>query len=442
MARDTLDPKMTKRRLSAPVLRLLCSILLLNFAISFVVRSANHRSNDGRNNAMIPSFRTKTARSRSCHIEGNALWSTSSLASEEASLKRIKLLNQNVQSLKRVLEREYISFFNPMKTEFYASDVTFVDPLTSLSGVSSYQANVDMLAGRTLLGKILFRDANIVLHSVSGGEVQEDGTISDITTRWTLRFTFQILPWAPTAVFTGISQYHVKPDNETRVKIYSQKDYWDSINIMKGRYEPVSKSIAFSDFLDQLNPNKNLGVAPSAMGRELPYQLLRRGNGYEVRRYPSFAAAVIEYDRRDEGYELLGSFSREMNPLSPAIMEVSTSSTERKKYMRWPLMYEQTPGNEVVVPANLLEKAMQSSSVDIQTVPERVVAVGVFDDALTEPAVRAINASLRAAFERDGLVAQEESSNFLMFAQYDAVYSMGKRKAEVWITLTDNGHPW
>jgi len=309
MLRDILTTEMTKRRVSAPVLRWLCSILLFNFAISFVVRSANHCSNNCRNCALIPSFRTKAV-GKSCHIEGSALWSTSSLASEEASLKRIKLLNQNVQSLKRVLEREYISFFNPMKTEFYAPDVTFVDPLTSLSGVSSYQANVDMLAGRTLLGKILFRDANIVLHSVSGGEVQEDGTISDITTRWTLRFTFQILPWAPTAVFTGISRYHVKPDNETGVKIYSQKDYWDSINIVGGRYEPVSKSIAFSDFLDQLNPNKILGVAPSAMGRELPYQLLRRGNGYEVRRYPSFAAAVIEYDRRDQGYELLGSFSR------------------------------------------------------------------------------------------------------------------------------------
>jgi len=241
-----------------------------------------------------------------------SLWSASTASTDAEATRQ---LEQVVQSLKRVLEREYISFFNPMETEYYAQDVTFEDPLTSLSGVSSYQGNVDMLGGRTLMGKILFKDANIVLHSVTGGEVEADGkSISDTVTLWTLRFTFQALPWSPTAVFTGVSVYEVKPSNTSPgVKIHSQKDYWDSISIIPnsgGKYEKVDKGKALSDFLSQLNPNKVLGVAPSAMGRELPYQLLRRGDGYEVRRYPSFAAARIEYDRRDEGYELLGSFTR------------------------------------------------------------------------------------------------------------------------------------
>jgi hypothetical protein len=30
----------------------------------------------------------------------------------------------------------------------------------------------------------------------------------------------------------------------------------------------------------------------------------------------------------------------------------------------------------------------------------------------------------------------------LQFAQYDAVYTMGKRRGEVWIELKDGSHPW
>jgi len=252
------------------------------------------------------------------HFGGVTLHAAATSSSNTVSVD----LEQEVASLKRVLEREYLSFFNPMRKEYYASTVTFDDPLTSLDGVDAYQNNVDMLGGRSLFGKIAFRDANINLHTITGGDVSSDGkTISDIVTRWTLRFTFQLMPWAPTAVFSGISVYGVKPTSQLSgaslsspgVQIVSQADYWDSINLIPnsgGEYKGVEKSKALSDFLNQLNPNKVLGLSPSAMSQELPYTLLRRGDGYEVRRYPSFGAAKIQYDRRDEGYEVLGSFTR------------------------------------------------------------------------------------------------------------------------------------
>jgi hypothetical protein len=124
-------------------------------------------------------------------------------------------LSANISKLKRVLEQEYISFFNPMVDSWYAKDVTFEDPMTSLSGVDSYRNNVDMLAGRTLMGKILFDGAGINLYSVTGGELTEGNNgqvqIGDIITRWTLRVTAQVLPWKPQAVFSGISVYKVQP---------------------------------------------------------------------------------------------------------------------------------------------------------------------------------------------------------------------------------------
>ena len=99
-----------------------------------------------------------------------------------------------------------------MVDSWYAPDVTFDDPMTSLSGVDSYRKNVDMLAGRTLMGQILFDGAGINLHSVTGGDIVNNGrhVVEDIVTRWTLRLTAKILPWSPEAVFSGVSVYKLE----------------------------------------------------------------------------------------------------------------------------------------------------------------------------------------------------------------------------------------
>lgn len=141
--------------------------------------------------------------------------STRLMSTAASSEVKTQDLSINISKLKRVLEQEYISFFNPMVSSWYAPDVTFNDPMTSLSGVDSYRKNVDMLAGRTMMGKVLFDGAGINLHSVTGGEVREGSNgqveIEDIITRWTLKVTAKVLPWKPEAVFSGISVYKVQP---------------------------------------------------------------------------------------------------------------------------------------------------------------------------------------------------------------------------------------
>lgn len=245
----------------------------------------------------------------------------SAATTEEASIatsNNNNNLQASVTDLKKVLEREYVSFFDPMERAYYSPTVSFEDPMTALEGVDAYQNNVDMLASRTFLGKFLFGDAGIVLHSVEGGDL--DGTkIDQIVTRWTLRVTAKILPWSPTARFTGISVYDVVPGGPKGVMVEHQTDYWDSINLIPGiaksgskdkrfgakAYQKVDKSIAVQDFLNQLKPEN--AIAPSA-GPELPYQVLRRGDGYEVRRYPSCAYVTLPYERRDEAFGTLGAF--------------------------------------------------------------------------------------------------------------------------------------
>lgn len=347
-------------------------------------------------------------------------------------------LEKDIVRLKKVLEREYTTFFSPMETEYYAENVSFDDPLNSLSGVEAYENNVDMLSSKTLMGKILFRDAGIVLHKVEGGEILDNGSISDIITRWTLRFTFKVLPWQPTARFSGISVYKVEQGGSQGVRILSQQDYWDSINLMEGgKYEAVDKSVGLGDFFDQLKPEQL--AAPTA-GSELPYQLLRRGKGYEVRRYPSFTAVQIPYDRRDDGFLELGSFTRGLNPLAPALMLVEGND----KIMLWPLRYAAPGESSPKQDSKILSRAEEPewNSVEIVTFPERVVAVGSFSDASMEPVVRKADRLLREACERDSLKVDPSSEGEVRFAQYDAIYSMGKRRGEVWIDLADGGHPW
>ncbi|VEU33879.1 unnamed protein product [Pseudo-nitzschia multistriata] len=351
-------------------------------------------------------------------------------------------LVDKVQRLKKVLQREYISFFDPMQCEYYSDSVSFEDPMTSLAGVDNYKNNVDMLASRTLLGKFLFQDAGIVLHKVEGGEVDPvDRSISNIITRWTLRVTVKAIPWKPTARFTGISVYEVSSGGSEGVVVDHQTDYWDSINIQSGGgYGKVDKSIAVNHFLDQLKPGN---VNAVAAGLELPYELLRIGKDYELRRYPIYTSATIPYDRRDEGYDVLASLTKGMTPLAPSLMEVPNDDS--KKSMSWPLVYA-LPGESSPkpIPEEILERSKEPlwDGCDIENIGSKVVAVGTFSDASVAPIVRKADRALRESLKRDGIAVPSGSDSSVRFAQYDAIFSMGKRRGEVWIELDDDGHPY
>mmetsp|Transcript_4168 Transcript_4168/g.6079 ORF Transcript_4168/g.6079 Transcript_4168/m.6079 type:complete len:427 (-) Transcript_4168:104-1384(-) len=367
-------------------------------------------------------------------------------ATESAATSATKMTTKDaVTQLKKILTKEYTTFFAPMYTEYYSPTVTFTDPMTSFSGVDKYQNNVDMLASRTLMGSILFTDARIALHKVTGGDVDDaTGDISDIVTRWTLRVTAKAFPWKPTAVFSGISVYEVVPSSSSvGVQILHQTDYWDSVNLApdgSGEYRTVDKGVAIQDFVGQLKPG---GFQAQAAGPELPYQLLRKGDGYEVRSYPAYNGATLPYNRRDEGMGSLGSFTRGMKPLAPALMEVQSSDTS-DKYMTWPLTFTAPGETTPPVPKEAKERAGEGQwrTIRVTNEPAKIIAVGRFTDASMEPVIRIADRELRKVLKRDGLVPAKSSEDVLKFAQYDATYSMGQRRGEVWVELEEGGHPW
>ena len=320
----------------------------------------------------------------------------------------------------KCLRREYVSFFAPLESEYYSSSVTFDDPLSSLSGLDAYRGNVDMLAGRTALGKVLFSDASINLHDV---REKADG---GLRTRWTLRVCFQALPWRPVARFTGVSDYALDADN----KITGQTDYWDSIDLgSDGAYKRSSKLDGIKDFVDQL-----FGATPANDG-ELPYELLRRGATYSVRRYPAVAVAEVRYDQRPEGYDVLGSYAGGFNadkaklqPFLPSIITVPRSGAGSKT-MTWPMAI----GDDATLPDSNIVKSRVAQQV--------TVACLTFPVAATGDAVSYFASELEKQLAADGLSpAPGHDANWVV-AQYDAIFSVGDRRNEIWIPLAP-GHLW
>ena len=339
--------------------------------------------------------------------------------------------SSGTQALEKCLFREYTTFFAPMEKSFYSDNVEFIDPMTSFVGIDKYKNNVDMLAGRTPLGSILFKDASIALHKI---EKLDDGRIQ---TRWTLRVTVKLLPWQPTPRFSGVSIYTL----DAAGKICKQEDYWDSVNLESNKYTKKGVGDGIGDFLGQLQNEVNADMAAP----ELPYELLRRGKTYDVRRYPEMTVAQTTYDKRPEGYDRLGSYAGGSNELSdkldffsPTLMRIKDSDGKRSKVMSWPLSFA-APGGSPRDPSTYPNPTIPK--IILKTVPSKVVAVSRFELAATEPIVRGFTGNLIRDVEADGMaVSKDAKEGECVVGQYDALFSLNKRRVEAWVEL--DKHPW
>jgi len=145
-----------------------------------------------------------------------------------------------------------------------------------------------------------------------------------------------------------------------------------------------------------------------------------------------------------------------MKPLAPAIMAVQQNDSTNDndvdgtlKFMKWPLCYanpgETAPSQTIIDQAKSKlsnDERYQNLNCQVEIVPSQVMAVGSFSDASMEPVVRKADRQLREALQRDGLQVSDDTKSRVQFAQYDAIFSMGKRRGETWIPLKDGGHPW
>mmetsp|Transcript_17101 Transcript_17101/g.65218 ORF Transcript_17101/g.65218 Transcript_17101/m.65218 type:complete len:208 (-) Transcript_17101:1130-1753(-) len=200
--------------------------------------------------------------------------------------------------------------------------------------------------------------------------------------------------------------------------------------------------MALTDFIAQLfSEDKTPGVS----SQELPYELLRRSGEYEVRRYPAMLVAETQYSTRPEGFDRLGSFcggsnegSKRVKPYAPSI--IRSDEKGEKKVMQWPISFAM-PGQPAPTVGGVPNPGSVLPSVSIQAVPELVVAVRRFANAATQQVVVYESKVLRQAIQKNGLKVDEAEGTNLWFAQYDAIFSLGDRRNEVWVPVAE-GHPW
>lgn len=106
--------------------------------------------------------------------------------------------------------------------------------------------------------------------------------------------------------------------------------------------------------------------------------------------------------------------------------------------MNWPMDFAM-PGKLDPSPSSLPEPTIGRVNLAVRS--SRVVAVTRFELAATEPIVRGFTQQLLRDVKADNLVpSRDAEAGLCTIAQFDALFSLNKRRNEVWIELED--HPW
>ncbi|GJP76809.1 hypothetical protein CLOP_g7268 [Closterium sp. NIES-67] len=93
-----------------------------------------------------------------------------------------------------------------MSSARFADKVEFEDPITRYDTLAGYLFNIQML-------RYLFHPVFILQDTYQSGP-------AEITTRWTMKMYFWLLPWRPEVVFTGLSIYAIDPRSQQFVREY------------------------------------------------------------------------------------------------------------------------------------------------------------------------------------------------------------------------------
>ena len=147
-----------------------------------------------------------------------------------------------------------------------------------------------------------------------------------LRTRWTLGFTFKLLPWRPEVLFTGVSDYTIDGD----ALVVGQRDCWDTLSLGSGgAYVPDEGLAGVSDLVSQMLPGPLRPVEEYAAAGAGDWGLLRRAAAYRVYREASGGRRVFAVPSPGAGgaasLEALWAILREHGLTAGAELAVQTS---------------------------------------------------------------------------------------------------------------------
>ena len=179
----------------------------------------------------------------------------------------------------------------------------------------------------------------------------------------------------------------------------------------------------------------------AALGVQQPaYATVSSGAGWEIRRIQAMQVVECEYEKRPEGYELLGGYAQRgenaeglaMPATAPCLMR----PLARPKTMWYMLPAPHTPmdpdGTPVDAPAPVLGDLLR-----IKSLPPMLVGVATFSGYAVPDVVFAVRDQLaKALVEGGATLADDALEDGMLLAQFNELFALPwARENEVWVPL-------
>jgi hypothetical protein len=177
------------------------------------------------------------------------------------------------------------------------------------------------------------------------------------------------------------------------------------------------------------------------LGVQLPqYEVLRTGSEFEVRRYQRLQVVECAYEKRPEGYELLGGYAQrgenDAGLPMPATAPCLMSPLDAPKRMWYILPSPHTPldpsADPVPPPAPLAADVLSCRDIS-----PMVVAVGSFSGYAVPDVVFSRRDALANALAAEGIALEDGATGArLLLAQYNELFALPwNRENEVWLPV-------
>jgi hypothetical protein len=190
-----------------------------------------------------------------------------------------------------------------------------------------------------------------------------------------------------------------------------------------------------------------IAVRPAMAIEEPGHEVIRKADGFELRRYPGYCVAETEVtgsqaDAGNAGFRILakyifgGNESQQSIAMTAPVVEARSETIA----MTAPVTQQpgETPGNFIVqftMPSKYTLATLpkpNDARVRLREVPDRVVAVRAYSGGWSLKRYEKELVALRAAMQRDGLAAAGEPQ----WARYNSPFSLPfMRRNEIWIEV-------
>lgn len=164
----------------------------------------------------------------------------------------------------------------------------------------------------------------------------------------------------------------------------------------------------------------------------IPYTPVNKTDSYELRLLQSHPVAITSYQRRDEGFLILGDYLTGENTLNtrcretqPIVMTYYPDNTPKTMQV-----YIAVEDHQDQIPAPI------DPSVKVDAAGGEIIAALRFEGNATQQACERARQQLITSLSRDGLrLSDADERGRFRVAQYGPVHSLSTRVNEVWLTI-------